>query len=193
MMPVADASRQGLLTIDVGDHQPIDREDSAPSDGFALQVTDATKRRAVVIHSDNTNGPHAPSARIPTNDQEGLSWKFCGLGGWVFKRDAWPVANTRFQYGVVAQWPIEEDSTSEFLRLAWKNATASVTLEEDCLAFGVFQATGAKPVFALIEVFSDEASFEFHLQTPHFDEFARFARPVFRGLRSRTVKGQVSW
>ena len=103
------------------------------------------------------------------------------------------IASEGSAYGVVALWPVVSEAAEAFALAGEKNAMASVELEVGCKAFGIFRSLRDSTVFALVEVFDDMASFHQHMETEHFRQFAEFARPIYTGDRSQTVKGTVRW
>jgi len=143
----------------------------------------------MTIWSDNQIGsgmPHIDKFHGPT-------WSLIGTGRLIQKAEKHPSQNEGDLYGVIALWPVMGEAADVFARFVEKNALASVSLEIGCQTFGIFRSLKNPTVFSLIEVFDNATSFNQHLETKHFREFAEYAQLKYLGDRSQTVKGIAWW
>ena len=71
-------------------------------------------------------------------------------------------------YVIVAPIQIKEGHKEAFIEAMLDDARGSVNNEPGCLRFDVIQDGADSNRIWLYEVYTDEAAFQAHLQTPHF-------------------------
>ena len=74
-------------------------------------------------------------------------------------------------YGIFASVRVKPEQRERFLQVNKADALCSVRDEPGCLRFNVFQDAADENVYHLFEVYEDEAAFDAHRATPHFDRF----------------------
>ncbi|WP_366554258.1 putative quinol monooxygenase [Aquibaculum sediminis] len=72
-------------------------------------------------------------------------------------------------YVILVQFDIKEGYVESFRDLIVENAISSRTDEPGCLQFDVCEAPGG--TFHLYEIYENEARFNEHKATPHFNKF----------------------
>ena len=73
-------------------------------------------------------------------------------------------------YCVVVRFDVKAGFEEKFRKLVLANAAASLKDEPDCHTFDVCQGSEPGTIF-LYELYTSEAAFAHHLQTPHFKQF----------------------
>ncbi|MEL6643404.1 MAG: putative quinol monooxygenase [Pseudomonadota bacterium] len=72
-----------------------------------------------------------------------------------------------------------------FLPLMAENARASVADEPGCHQFDVVQDRDDPHQILLYEVYTDEAAFQHHVKTPHYEAFNAAAGPLMASKTAR--------
>lgn len=178
-------SNNGLschLTVTVATHGQNSRRVANPS----LRVKSVDGRTADVYLSTASHSE-------PKQDRPDPAVKTWGIDGGAVVFGTIGVSSRANLYGVAALWPIDPEAREAFRRAAIQNARLSVEREKGCLAFALIASSRLRDTFALVEVFKSNVDFSEHLQTSHFESFAKIARPAFRGDRAFTVKGPAQW
>ena len=80
-------------------------------------------------------------------------------------------------YAIIVDFVLVPGKRSEFRRLVDRNARISSTAERGCRHFDVLESREEADRVLLYEVYEDEAAFEAHVQSRHFDEFDTLSRP----------------
>ena len=70
-------------------------------------------------------------------------------------------------FGIFASITIKPDQRDRFLATIRDTALRSVQDEPGCLRFDVFEDLAVENRYLLYEVYTDEAAFQDHLDTPH--------------------------
>jgi quinol monooxygenase YgiN len=95
---------------------------------------------------------------------------------------------------------VYREHDAEFREALLKNASDSLSLEEDCRVFDVCSSLTDSNYF-LYEVYASEAAFAIHLKADHFLQFSEKSGPWVRGKTVTTytllgcrggVEGQIS-
>jgi autoinducer 2-degrading protein len=81
-------------------------------------------------------------------------------------------------YVVVVEFEIDPAAWDRFKTLMLENAQASVRDEPGCSRFDVCAPTDGTPKVVLYEIYDDEAAFQAHLRTPHYESFAEATKPM---------------
>ena len=81
-------------------------------------------------------------------------------------------------YAIIVDFVLVPGKRSEFRRLVDRNARISSKAERGCRHFDVLESREEADRVLLYEVYEDEAAFEAHVQSPHFDEFDRESAPL---------------
>ena len=71
-------------------------------------------------------------------------------------------------YVIIAPIQIKEGVKEQFLEAMLPNAQGSANTEPGCLRFDVIQDAGDPNRIWLYEVYTDEAAFQAHQQSPHY-------------------------
>ncbi len=71
-------------------------------------------------------------------------------------------------YSIFVTIDVTETDIDAFMNASYGDAEGSVRDEPDCLRFDIHRDTSVATRFYLYEVYTDEAAFQCHLQTPHF-------------------------
>lgn len=83
-------------------------------------------------------------------------------------------------FAVVVDFDIHPEQVEEFEEIMLLQARNSLELEPGCRQFDVFRDPQAKATFVLYELYDDEAAFELHLASDHFNAFAATVEPMVR-------------
>ena len=81
-------------------------------------------------------------------------------------------------YAIIVDFVLVPGKRSEFRRLVDRNARISSKAERGCRRFDVIESREEADRVLLYEVYEDEAAFEAHVQSSHFDEFDRESAPL---------------
>jgi len=79
---------------------------------------------------------------------------------------------------VVVECRVQPGRVAEFLAAARDDSRGSVRHEPGCLRFDVVQDNRDETRIWLYEVYRDEAAFEYHQTTPHFQRFDAAIKPL---------------
>jgi quinol monooxygenase YgiN len=79
---------------------------------------------------------------------------------------------------VLVDFRLKSGMREAFRRLVDANASASVRDEAGCRRFDVAEVRGEPDRIVLYEIYDDEAAFDEHRRTIHFDEFNRQSAPL---------------
>lgn len=71
-------------------------------------------------------------------------------------------------YSIFVTIDVHEVNIDAFMQASYGDAEGSVRDEPDCFRFDVHRDPSVQSRFYLYEVYSDEAAFQRHLETPHF-------------------------
>lgn len=180
----------GIVTIKVNTSSvpAFSKIESTPI--LELTISESAGRSANVAF---WNDDQSVGNKYMEDQFHGLSWSFTGKGLLVNKLNIRSSKNNLSAFGVAALWLVTSEASHTFSKLGNKNAMLSVELEVGCQGFGIFQSINDPSVFSLIEIFDGEDSFNKHLETKHFIEFIKHARPRYIGDRSQTIKGIAEW
>lgn len=75
-------------------------------------------------------------------------------------------------YVILSPVQIKRDHREEFIQAIIEDARDSVEKEPDCLRFDVIQDSAHMDRIWLYEVYTDEAAFKRHLETPHLKKLS---------------------
>ncbi len=74
---------------------------------------------------------------------------------------------------ILVEFDVSPDKQAEFRRMVLENAAASMREELGCRQFDVLEPVGEpNSRFILYEIYEDEAAFEAHTSTPHYQVFS---------------------
>jgi autoinducer 2-degrading protein len=79
---------------------------------------------------------------------------------------------------ILVDFRLKPGSRAEFRRFVDLNATASVRDEPGCRRFDVLEVQGEPDRVLLYEIYDDEAAFEQHCRTSHFQDFDTMSAPL---------------
>ena len=88
-------------------------------------------------------------------------------------------------YVIIAPIQIKDGVKEQFLEAMLPNAQGSANTEPGCLRFDVIQDAGDPNRIWLYEVYTDEAAFQAHQQSPHYLNAIGTVRQSSRSVRSR--------
>lgn len=71
-------------------------------------------------------------------------------------------------YSIFVVIDVAEKDIDAFMNASYGDAEGSVRDEPGCLRFDIHRDTSVATRFYLYEVYTDEAAFQSHLETPHF-------------------------
>ncbi len=78
-------------------------------------------------------------------------------------------------FTVLVQVEVRAELLEEFVRAISENARESVRLDPGCLRFDVLQVAETPTRWMLYEVYTDEASWQRHRLSPHFQTYKAVA------------------
>jgi quinol monooxygenase YgiN len=81
-------------------------------------------------------------------------------------------------YAIIVDFLLVPGKRAEFRRLVDSNARLSSTEEAGCRHFDVLESAAEDDRVLLYEVYDDEAAFDAHLGSTHFQEFDRVSAPL---------------
>jgi (4S)-4-hydroxy-5-phosphonooxypentane-2,3-dione isomerase len=74
---------------------------------------------------------------------------------------------------ILVEFDVSPDKRAEFRRMMLENAAASMRDEPGCRQFDVLEPVGQpEGRFILYEIYEDEAAFDAHTSTPHYQLFS---------------------
>lgn len=74
---------------------------------------------------------------------------------------------------ILVEFDVSPDRRAEFRRMILENAAASMRDEPGCRQFDVLEPVGeSEGRFILYEIYEDEAAFDAHISTPHYQLFS---------------------
>jgi (4S)-4-hydroxy-5-phosphonooxypentane-2,3-dione isomerase len=82
---------------------------------------------------------------------------------------------------IIVDFRIKPGAEAEFRRLIDANARASVENEPGCRRFDVVEPSGEPDRILLYEIYEDEAAFDEHCRTVHYDHFNSSSAPLVTG------------
>ena len=85
-------------------------------------------------------------------------------------------------YVIIAPIRIKDGVKEQFLEAMLPNAQGSANTEPGCLRFDVIQDAGDPNLIWLYEVYTDEAAFQAHQQSPHYLNASRNNPVASRGV-----------
>ncbi len=179
----------GIAVVQISASGAAVRDVCHPAD-FVLAISETAGRLGSVAF---WSGDQVGVDELHGDQFHGRTWSLIGTGLMVQKATEHLRLGKNDAFGVAALWPVISEAAETFARVGEKNAVASVELEAGCQAFGIFRSLSDPTVFSLVEVFDDAISFNRHMETEHFQQFAKFARPKYVGDHSQTVKGTARW
>jgi autoinducer 2-degrading protein len=93
----------------------------------------------------------------------------------------------------LAEFGVSSDKRAEFRRLILENAALSMHNEPGCRQFDVLEPVGEPDGrFVLYEIYEDEAAFDAHTSTPHYQLFSEEASTMIIGRKiTRLVLSKV--
>jgi (4S)-4-hydroxy-5-phosphonooxypentane-2,3-dione isomerase len=81
-------------------------------------------------------------------------------------------------FAIVVTFKLKPGSAAAFNPVMLENAEASVRDEPGCHQFQVLHDEADPDTIVLYEVYDDDAAFEAHKQTPHFEKFGQEGMPM---------------
>ena len=78
-------------------------------------------------------------------------------------------------FTIIVQIEVKPEHLEEF-KVLIKHYAVESRKEEGCVRFDVMQDAANEHVIHLYEVYVGQAGFEFHMASPHFDEFLKFEK-----------------
>ena len=84
---------------------------------------------------------------------------------------------------------VKPDMLNAFIPLMVQNARSSLDEEPDCIRFDIYQSPTDLCEIFLHEQYTNQAAFDFHLQTPHYNAFDAAVRDM---LTDKVVKTYTS-
>lgn len=88
---------------------------------------------------------------------------------------------------LIAELQVKPDSVEKFIPLIMANANTSVHVEKGCMQFDVTQQIDDPTKFSLYEIYSDQAAFELHSKTPHYQDFAAKTKDMIVGRNAKRL------
>jgi quinol monooxygenase YgiN len=88
---------------------------------------------------------------------------------------------------LIAEFQVKPEAVETFIPLIMANANASVHAEKGCMQFDVTQQNDDPTKFSLYEIYSDEAAFEAHGKSPHFQDFAAKTKDMMVSRSARRL------
>ena len=86
---------------------------------------------------------------------------------------------------------IKPESVEDFTQASFGDAQGSVRDEPGCFRFDIHRNAEVPNRFHLYEVYRDEASFQAHLETPHFKNWISTVQDMFAGEPERLTMTTV--
>jgi autoinducer 2-degrading protein len=81
-------------------------------------------------------------------------------------------------FALVVSFQVKPNKREQFLAAAEDDSTCSVRDEPGCFRFDVIQDQSDPNRFTFYEVYQDDAAFQAHAQTPHFQRWRAAAAEV---------------
>jgi quinol monooxygenase YgiN len=81
-------------------------------------------------------------------------------------------------YAIIVDFKLVPGKRQEFRRLVDRNARTSSSSERGCRHFDVLESREEADRIFLYEVYDDQAAFEAHVRSSHFNEFDRESAPL---------------
>jgi (4S)-4-hydroxy-5-phosphonooxypentane-2,3-dione isomerase len=88
---------------------------------------------------------------------------------------------------LIAELQVKPEAVEKFIPLIMANANTSVHVEKGCMQFDVTQQIDDPTKFSLYEIYSDQAAFELHSKTPHYQDFAAKTKDMIVGRSAKRL------
>jgi (4S)-4-hydroxy-5-phosphonooxypentane-2,3-dione isomerase len=95
-------------------------------------------------------------------------------------------AKQGIRYAVWVEFDVAPERLEPFVQLVAQNARTSLREEAGCQQFDVLRPEPGGSRIALYEIYADKSSFEIHLASLHYHQFAELAAPMIVGKRVQT-------
>ena len=87
---------------------------------------------------------------------------------------------------VIAELSIPPENRGKFLEMCAYDSKHSNADEPDCHSFDVMTSNEDPNLIVLVETYRDQAAFDVHLKTPHFQKFAEAVKIL--GAKENNVR-----